>query len=141
MKTNKVQPSVKLRLAEVEDPELRQQLEHQYIALEVHKRAQVESLRSAQRAAVMATKAMAEVQLAELDFIIKAGEAGGPFDLITTEPNWITRRSREGNVILECLITQNEMQDIARAQVKHVKEQVREDSPNDDDSDFFRKDE
>jgi hypothetical protein len=132
---------VKLRLSEVEDAELRQQLEHQYIALEVHKRAQVESLRAAQRAAVMATKAMAEVQLAELDFIIKAGDAGGPFDLITTEPNWITRRSREGNVILECLITQNEMQDIARAQVKQVKEQVGQDSPNDDDNDFFRKDE
>ncbi|MGD0904925.1 MAG: hypothetical protein ABR924_18535 [Terracidiphilus sp.] len=128
----KIHPSIRFKLSEVEDEDLRSKLEMKYVELEVHKRTQVQSIRAAMRAQALAAKALAETQLAELDFIIDASEA---FDLITTEPNWITRRSKEGAVILECLLTQNEMQDIARAQVKHVKEQVQEQTPNDDDGD------
>lgn len=123
MSNRKQHPSIQYRLSEINDEELRTRLEHKYIEVEVHKRTQVESLRAAQRAAAMATRAMADVQIAELDFVIEAGEA---FDLVQTEPAWMVRRNKEGAIVLECLLTQSDIQNIQRAQVNHVREQAKE---------------
>jgi hypothetical protein len=129
--------SVSYKLSDVNDEDLRRRLEYKYLEFEVLRKSQVESYRAAQRAAAMASKAMAEVQLAELDFVIDAGEA---FELITTEPNWITRRSGNGEVVLECLLTQSDIQNIARTQTKQIREQVKPDADDGDNdgNDLFR---
>ena len=124
--------SVQFKLSEVEDPVLRERLEMQYMQLEVQKRTQVQTLRQAQRAGAEATKAMAEVILSELDFVISAGDA---FDLVQTEPNWMTRRTKDGAVVLECLLTQNDIQNIQRTQVGHVREQIAEATGGEDGDD------
>lgn len=121
MNKNRQNPSVQYRLDSIQDEDLRSRLEHKYLEFETLRKIQVESFRNAQRNAALATKAMAEMQLAEMDFIIDAGEA---FDLISTEPNWITRRTGDGHVVLECLLTQNDIQNIARVQTSQVRNQV-----------------
>jgi hypothetical protein len=131
--------SVQFKLSEVEDPALRERLEMQYMQLEVQKRTQVQAQRQSQRANAEAVKAMAEVMLSELDFVISAGEA---FDLVQTEPNWMTRRTKDGAVVLECLLTQNDIQNIQRTQVGHVREQIAEANggSDGDDTDLFNND-
>lgn len=136
--SNKAAPSIKYKLSDVQDEDLRSKLEHGYIAYENLKRIQVETLRKAQRATAEANRAMADVQLAEMDFLIDASDA---FDLISTEPNWITRRNSEGQVILECLLTQKDIQDIQRTQMKHVKDHVKpiiDEEDGEDASGLFR---
>ena len=114
------------RLSDIEDLELRERLEHKYIGFSTHKRDLVEKLRVAEAAAARASIAAANVSLAQTEFLIEAGDA---FDLVATEPNWILRRDHDGVVVLECLLTESDMQKVARHQVSKMKEQVNETGP------------
>ena len=120
--------SIQFKLGDVQDPALREKLEMKYMQFEVVRREQVVALRQAQKAMAEAQKNAAEVAISELDFIIEAGEA---FDLIQTEPYWVTRRNKEGQVLLECLLTQNDIQNITRKQVKNMREQTSTDDGDD----------
>lgn len=122
-------PSVQYRLSDIDDPALKEKLEQQFLTVEIQKTLQVEALRNAERAAAMAMKAMAEVKLAEVDFLIASGEA---FDMVKTEPNWMIRRSKEGSVVLECLLTRNDMENIARVQTKKLRDEVDKEVQDDD---------
>jgi hypothetical protein len=124
-------------LSEIEDPQLREKLENKYASLETYKKLQVEAIREAQRASARATMAQAQAQLEEIEFIIAAGEA---FDLIATEPNWLTRRNSRGQVLLECLLTQTDIQTIARAQAGEIRKQVRQNLDDDDANSMFKAD-
>jgi hypothetical protein len=84
---------------------------------------QVEALRLAARSSANAAKLQAEVQLAQLDFLITAGEV---FDLVNIEPVWLTRRDRSGQILLECVMTERDMQNMMRAQAKQIKQQTSE---------------
>jgi hypothetical protein len=125
----KTNQSVNFLLSDVKDEELRERLEHKFIEFETLKRMNVETQRSALRAIANAAKTVAEVQLAQLDFLIQASEA---FDLITTEPIWQIRRRGDGEVVLECLVTEKDMQKMQRAQTKQMKDQIQEINGHDD---------
>jgi len=134
------QPSVVYLLSDVKDPELKEQLEHQFIQFEGLKKMYVEAQRNAFRAQANATKTLAEVQLSQLDFLIAAS---GAFDLISTEPVWMIRRRGDGEIAMECLLTERDIQRIARAETKKMKERTLEDGGQDDDEpeddgDMFR---
>ncbi len=116
-------PSVTFNLSTVADEDLKSKLEMKYIEFETLKRMNVTATRDAMRAQANAIKAGAEVSLAQMDFLIQAAEA---FDLINTEPIWMTRRSNNGDVILECLLTEKDMQRMAKAQSKQMKDQISE---------------
>lgn len=122
--------SVIYSLSSIEDETLRSRLEHSYIMFEVLKKDQVEAIRQAQRAQARAQQALAAAALAELDFLIDASEA---FELISSEPAWITRRDKNGKVLLECLITQGEIQSIQKSAIKQMRKQTAELQDNDDD--------
>jgi hypothetical protein len=118
-------------LSEVKDDALREKLERRFIDFETLKRMNVEAQRSALRAQANAMKTAAEVQLAQLDFLIEAAEA---FELISTEPVWmIRRRGADGEVVLECLLTERDMQRMAHAQSKQMKDQIKEITGTEDD--------
>ncbi len=120
----KTAPSVTYLLSDVKDEALREKLEHQFLTFEGLKRINVEAQRAALRAQANAMKTVAEVQLAQLDFLIQASEA---FDLISTEPIWmIRRRGSDGEVLLECLLTERDMQKMAHAQTKQMKDNISE---------------
>lgn len=129
----KVAPSVTYLLSDVKDEALKEKLETKFIEFETLKRLNVEAQRGALRSQANAMKTAAEVQLSQLDFLIQASEA---FDLISTEPIWmIRRRGSDGEVVLECLLTEKDMQKMARAQTKQMKEQISEITGHDDDED------
>jgi hypothetical protein len=136
MKRHSSQPSVVYLLSDVEDPELKEKLEHQFIQYEGLKKMYVEAQRNAFRAQANATKTLAEVQLSQLDFLIAAS---GAFDLISTEPVWMIRRRGDGQIIMECLLTERDIQRMARAETKKMKERTMEitdgDSEDDPESD------
>jgi isoleucyl-tRNA synthetase len=129
-----VHPSVQYKLSDIDDSELKERLEQQFLAVEAQKTLQVEAMRSAERAAAMAMKAMAEVKLAEIDFLIAAGDA---FDMVRTEPSWMIRRQREGGVVLECLLTQNDIENITRVQTKKLREQAEKEIDDSDTGGMF----
>lgn len=129
----KAAPSVTYLLSDVKDEALREKLERKFIEFETLKRLNVEAQRAALRAQANAMKTAAEVQLSQLDFLIQASEA---FDLISTEPIWmIRRRGSDGEVVLECLLTEKDMQKMARAQTKQMKDQMSEIAGHDDEED------
>jgi hypothetical protein len=119
-------------LSDVQDPELKERLEHQFIQYEGLKKMYVEAQRNAFRAQANATKTLAEVQLSQLDFLIAASAA---FDLISTEPIWMLRRRGDGQIAMECLLTERDIQRIARAETKKMKERIQEAGQDDDDDD------
>ena len=129
-------------LSDIGDEELRSKLEHKYIEFETLKSLSVETQRMALRSQANAMKTAAEVQLAQLDFLIQASEA---FPRINMEPVWMLRRRNDGEVVLECLVTEKDMQRMAKAQTKQMKDQLEEitgrDEEEDDDEDdgIFRK--
>jgi hypothetical protein len=130
--------TVKFKLSDVDDEELRTKLEHKFLVYENLKREQVKAIREAQRAAARGTMALAEVQLSESELLIEASEA---FDLISTEPAWIIRRSPNGAVIFECMLTQTDIQNVQRGQIKQMKEQIKPTVDDDDDEDDSASDE
>ena len=125
-------PSQIFLLSDVKDEELREKLEHQFISYETLKKLNVEAQRVALRGQANALKTGAEVQLAQLDFLIQASDA---FDLISTEPIWMIRRRADGEVVLECLVTEKDMQRMAKAQTKQMKDQIKEITGDDDEDD------
>jgi hypothetical protein len=116
-------PSVSYTLSQVRDEELRSRLEHRFIEFEALKAGNVTAQRTALRAQSNAIRSAAEVQISQLDFLMEAGEA---FDLIATEPLWMVRRRGDGEVVLECLLTEKDMHNMARAQSKQMKDQIAE---------------
>lgn len=136
-------PNITYLLSDVKDEALREKLEKRFIEFETLKRFNVEAQRSALRAQSNYMKAAAEVQIAQLDFLIEASEA---FELISTEPIWmIRRRGADGEVVLECLLTERDMQRMAHAQTKQMKDQIKEitgtegDEEDEDDDGMFTK--
>ncbi len=119
-------------LSDIGDEELRSKLEHKYIEFETLKSLSVETQRMALRSQANAMKTAAEVQLAQLDFLIQASEA---FPRINMEPMWMLRRRGDGEVVLECLVTERDMQRMAKAQTKQMKDQLEEISGHDNDED------
>ena len=135
-------PSVVYQLSDIEDEELKGRLEMKFIEFETLKKLSVESQRAALRAQAHTMKTTAELQLTQLDFLIEASEA---FDLISTEPIWMIRRRRDGQVVLECLLTEKDMQHMAQAQTKQMKDQISEitgsvpGEEDEDDNGMFKK--
>jgi Glu-tRNA(Gln) amidotransferase subunit E-like FAD-binding protein len=131
MTTNKHKgQTIQFFLSDVKDEELRDALEHKFLSFEGLKRQNIEAQRSALRAQSDAARVIAELQISQLDLLTKAGDA---FDLITTEPMWIVRRRGDGQVVFECLVTEKDIHQMARAQSKQMKDQIAEISGHDND--------
>ena len=116
---------LRLRLSQVEDPEVRSDLEMRYEGVQVQRELAVAAARDSAIADRRREIATAE---AEIGFIKLMQEAGKHLDPINREPVWAAFRDN-GEVVFECPFSEGDMRNamnVKRAQLEQQANQVGE---------------
>ena len=121
---------LRLRLSEIQDPEVRSDLEMKFEGVQVQRELAVAAARQSAIADRNRQIATAE---AEIGFIKLMQEAGKHLDPINREPVWAAFRDN-GEVIFECPFSEGDMRNamkVQRAQLEQAAKQVDENGGDD----------
>lgn len=98
---------------DIEDAAVRTELEELFGTLETNKRVAVEEYRKAAEVLADLDIARAKTMKAMGQFLRKAGDY---IPMVAVEPVWWAYRTKEGEIVLECAVTERDIRNAQRAQ-------------------------
>lgn len=122
----------RLKVSDIEDPELREKVQMAFMTVQGVRALEVEKRREANNAIQEANIATGQRGIAENRMLSLVGDAGGQFDAVRTEQVWFIF-SKDGEIMLESPFTERDMRNAVRVQRANLEEQAeRMDSQGDD---------
>lgn len=113
---------------DITDDGLRTELEELFSTFENAKRTSVEEYRKAAEVISDLDIAKARTTKAMGQFLRRAGDA---IPMVAVEPIWWIYRTKDGEIIMECAVTEREMRNAQRAQKAGLQREVSSSDAND----------